>query len=88
MEHKEITVMVALDLSIAFDTVYHEVLISVIEKRYVISSQALEWIKSYLADRQFKVCVNGKYLSVQNWTIVVHKAPVMVPTISAGMQVH
>ena len=66
MEHKEITVMVALDLSAAFDTVDHEVLISVMEKRYGIIGHALEWIKSYLADRQFKLCVNGKYQSVKS----------------------
>ena len=65
MGHKEITVMVALGLSAAFDTVDHEVIISVMEKRYRITGQALEWIKSYLADRQFKVCVNGKYSSVK-----------------------
>ena len=35
------------------------------EKRYGITSQALEWLKSYLADRQFKVCINDKYSSVK-----------------------
>ena len=33
MEHKEITVMVALDLSAAFDKVDHDVLISVMQKK-------------------------------------------------------
>ena len=51
IEHKEITVVVALDLSAAFDAVDHEVLISVMEKRYGITVQALDCIKSYLADR-------------------------------------
>ena len=40
-----------LDLSSAFDTVDHELLIEVPKKRFAIDGVALNWFKSYLDDR-------------------------------------
>ena len=49
MEHQEITCVVLLDLSAAFDTVDHGLLISILEDRYGITERALDWYRSYLS---------------------------------------
>ena len=44
-------VLVLLDLSAAFDTTDHRILINRLEKRYGITGHALDWLKSYLQER-------------------------------------
>ena len=51
----EISILVALDLSAAFDTVDHDILASVLRNNYGINGTALEWLKTYLNNRQLKV---------------------------------
>ena len=64
MEKQEVTSMVALDLSAAFDTVNHQILCDVLEKRFAVTENALQWTKSYLENRVFQVQV-GKSMSAQ-----------------------
>ena len=45
------TVLVELDLSAAFDTIDHAVLLSRLSDTFVVTGTALNWIKSYLTDR-------------------------------------
>ena len=52
MEHQEITCLIAMDLSAAFDTVNHNILLNILSSYYNISNTALQWIISYLSDRQ------------------------------------
>ena len=61
MEAQSITSLVALDLSAAFDTVDHEVLLSILSNKYGIKSKALKWFDQYLRPRSFKVTVNSAY---------------------------
>ena len=58
MEHQLLTPLVAPDLSAAFDTVNHDLLISVLENCFGVTGQALSWIESYLSERSFQVCIN------------------------------
>ena len=55
------TVLVLLDLSAAFDTLYHSGVISLLENWHGISGNALRWFASYLMDRlqmvKVKECV-------------------------------
>ena len=47
------TAIVALDLSAAFNTVNHGILLEVPYKYYGIQGLGLQWINSYLTNRQF-----------------------------------
>ena len=42
---KEITAMIVLDLSAVFDTVDHNLLIEVLDKKFGIKDKALHWYK-------------------------------------------
>ena len=58
IDKKENVVLLLLDLSAAFDTINHKLLLTKLRSVYGISGRALQWIQSYLAGRTFKVCVN------------------------------
>ena len=60
-----IKLMVIMDLSAAFDSVNHSVLISVLEYYFGVSGTALAWFRSYLAGRAFKVNMAEEYFSVK-----------------------
>ena len=51
MERKNITVMIVLDLSTAFDTVDHEVFLRNLWDNFGICGIALEWLRNYLNNR-------------------------------------
>ena len=51
--------MLLLDLSAAFDTIDHEILLSRLEHSFGIQNSALDWLHSYLSDRKQLVIVNG-----------------------------
>ena len=57
-------VVVFLDLSAAFDTICHQILLSRLEHRFGIKGQVLSWIKSYLQDRVQSVHI-GKVASTE-----------------------
>ena len=61
MEAQSITLLVVLDLSAAFNTVDHEILLSILSNKYGIKSKALKWFDQYLRPRPFKVTVNCAY---------------------------
>ncbi len=51
---------VLLDLSAAFDTIDHDILIDRLQNYTGIQGQALRWFRSYLSDRYHFVYLNGK----------------------------
>ena len=55
MEKQLVTDVVILDLSAAFNTVDHDLLLEVLEKQYAVVGAAREWYTIYLKPRQFKV---------------------------------
>ena len=61
MERKNVTAMVVMDLSAAFDTVDHDILLSVLENKIGIKDVALRWFESYLRPRSCKVSINPAY---------------------------
>ena len=63
MENQQVTSTIILDLSTAFGTVDHELLLKVLKHRFRVTDTALEWYKNYLIPRRFKVSINGSYSS-------------------------
>ena len=59
MNTQEVTLLVMLDLSAAFDTVNHAILLTRLSEELGICGVALEWFKSYLENRDQRILVDG-----------------------------
>ena len=57
MEHQEVTPLVAIDLSAAFDIVDHDLLLSILSKKFGVVDKDLKWFESYLRPRSFQVLI-------------------------------
>ena len=61
-DNKQLSVVVGLDLSAAFDTVQHDVLLNRLRNEFGVDDKVLSWFQTYLEDRTQFVKV-GKYSS-------------------------
>ena len=53
----QVTLLVFLDLSAAFDTVDHDILLRRLEYNFGIKDQAVTWLKSYLSNRSQRIVI-------------------------------
>ena len=60
MESGRVTAFVGLDLSAAFDTVHHEVMLDVLSNKFGITEDVNSWVGSYLRPREFFVHIDGQ----------------------------
>ena len=70
MENPNASLITAIDLSVAFDTVDHNILLEVLNKRFGIEGQPLHWVETYLRPRAFQVNVGDKYSQTQESAIL------------------
>ena len=54
-----VTLVVLLDLSAAFDTVEHTLLLDIHRNRFGITGPAVNWHKTYLSERSYRVVTGG-----------------------------
>ena len=73
MESKEVTALVIMDLSAAFDTVDHDILLKMLHNHFGITSNSLSWFYTYLCPRQFYVNVEGHKSSNKPLNFSVHQ---------------
>ena len=71
MEGQAVTSLVILDFSAAFDTVDHDILLSVLRNKYGIHGKALKWFNEYLRPHSFNVAVKGFYSKEYNLEVSV-----------------
>ena len=63
MDSQHITPLVSCDLSAAFDTVNHSILLNALELCFGVRDTSLSWFKDYLSGISMQVQVNNKISS-------------------------
>jgi hypothetical protein len=81
MENKQASLLVSMDLSAAFDTVDHEILLDILTRNVGISGSAIQWFKSYLRDRQLRVSINDKLSEVKKFNFSVPQGSCLGPVL-------
>ena len=90
MEKQQVTAVVAIDLSAAFDTIDHDILLKVLNSRFGIDGKALEWYASYLSPRHLKVNIGQDYSTVRDLNFSVPQGscsgPILYSCYAASME--
>src|ERR1043165_9610948 len=81
MDGGKVTALVLLDLSAAFDTVDHSILLHRLKNWFGISGPALNWFSTYLSPRTQSVYLNGNYSSSALLTCGVPQGSVLGPLL-------
>ena len=81
IDGKEAVFVVLLDLSSAFDLVDHKVLIKRMQSQFRLSGNVIEWLKSYISNRNFKCKVAGEFSTVYSLGCGVPQGSVLGPQL-------
>ena len=58
IDNGEVGALALLDMSVAFDTIDHDIMLDVLRRRFNVQDAALDWFASYFADRT-QIVVSG-----------------------------
>ena len=81
LDSKQSLMLVLLDMSAAFDTIDHTILLNMHEVRYGIAGTAHQWFRSYLSDRSQRVRILGKSSDSRPLNLGVPQGSVLGPVI-------
>ena len=79
--NKNIIILVIMDLSAAFDTVNHNILLDVLHKCFGIEGTALDWFCNYLSSRFFKVNIGDAYSNIKELNFSVPQRSCAGPSL-------
>lgn len=68
IDNKQLVVLVSLDISAAFDTVNHDILLNRLRLEFGINGLILSWLKSYLTERKQYIKL-GRHISSSTTTV-------------------
>ena len=74
-------ILALLDLSAAFDTVNHELLLSRLSSRYGLCGSVLEWFTSYFTNRTQFVVINGTSSTIRHLGVGMPQGSVLGPLL-------
>ena len=74
-------ILLLLDLSAAFDTIDHEILLSRLSSRYGIIGEAHKWFESYLKERTCRVHVSGGQSTIRTLRSGVPQGSILGPML-------
>ena len=80
-DQKSKAILVLLDLSAAFDTINHKLLLGKLKKNYGVTGIALSWFESYLSDRKASVKVGNSTSTPLTITIGVPQGSILGPLL-------
>ena len=81
IDNQSYIILLILDLSVAFDTVDHKILLQRLSCRFGINGKALRWFKSYLKNRKQVVNVKGATSCSKDLRCGVLKGSVLGPIL-------
>ena len=81
VDQGSVAVLVLLDLSAAFDTVDHRVLLDRLDAVFRVSGSAHSWLQIYLKDRTQTVCLDGALSQPQQLSYGVPQGSVLGPLL-------
>ena len=72
MDRQEVTLLVLIDLSAAFDTIDHAILLETLEKDFGVTGNALKWLTSYLSKRRQTILIKDHESEVSQGSCLGH----------------
>ena len=75
------TALIMIDMSSAFDTIHHKILLNRLSKSFGLKNEVLEWFKSYLNERSQFICVNNILSDSVNLSSGVPQGSVLAPLL-------
>jgi hypothetical protein len=79
IDQGDVCALVLLDLSAAFDTVDHSILLDVLQSRFGVVDSSLSWFESYLSGRTQQVCIGSDHSAILPMPYGVPQGSVLGP---------
>ena len=81
VECNKLTSIICFDLSAAFDTVNHSILLEVMRNYFGIANMALDWISCYLRNRKFSVHIDSFSSNTKTINFSIPQGSILGPTL-------